>query len=104
GGLVEARRAVDAVAIEEREGGIPEIGGAIDERFGQGRALQKAERGRGMKLDVRHDCTFQISEFRFQIDLQISQSTIASMHHASRARSRKIRYPPPSVSDTSHSS
>ena len=51
-GLVEPRRAVDAVAIEERHGRIAEIGGAIDERFGQRRALQKAEGGGGVELDV----------------------------------------------------
>ena len=39
GGLVEPRRAVDAVAIEERDGGIAEIGGTIDDRFGKRRAL-----------------------------------------------------------------
>ena len=58
-GLVKARRAVDAVAIEQRERRIAELGGAIDERFGQRRALEKTEGGRGVELDVhrtgRHD-------------------------------------------------
>ena len=55
--FVEARRAVDAVAIEERERGIAERGGTVDERFRQRRALQKAERRRSVELDVRggHD-------------------------------------------------
>ena len=53
--LVKARRAVDAVAIEQRERRIAELRRAIDERFGQRRALQKAERRGGVELDVRHD-------------------------------------------------
>ena len=51
-GFVKARRAVDAVAIEQRERGVAEIGRAIDERLGQRRALEKAEGGRGVELDV----------------------------------------------------
>ena len=51
-GLVKPRRAVHAVAIEQRERRIAEIGGAIDERFRQRRALQKAEGGGGVELDV----------------------------------------------------
>ena len=51
-GLVKARRAVDAVAIEQRQRGVAEIGRAIDERFGQRRALEKAEGGGGVELDV----------------------------------------------------
>ncbi len=34
-GIVKAGGAVDAVAIEERKRRVPEIGGAIHERFGQ---------------------------------------------------------------------
>ena len=51
-GLVEARRAVDAVAIEQRHRGVSEIGRAIDERFGQRRALEKAEGRGGVELDI----------------------------------------------------
>ena len=40
-GLMEPRRAVDAVAIEQRHRGIAESGRALDERFGQRRAAQK---------------------------------------------------------------
>jgi hypothetical protein len=49
---MKARQAVDAIAVEERDGGVAELGGALDERFGQRGALQKAE-GRGrVELDV----------------------------------------------------
>jgi hypothetical protein len=51
-GFVKARGAVDAVAIEQRQRGIAEVGRAIDERLGERRALEKAEGGRGVKLDV----------------------------------------------------
>jgi hypothetical protein len=49
---VEARQPVHAVAIEQRERGVSELGGPIDERFRQRRALQKTERGRCVELDV----------------------------------------------------
>ena len=52
-GLVEPRRAVDPVAIEERHGRIAEIGSALDDRFRERSALQKAEGGGGVELDVR---------------------------------------------------
>src|SRR2546426_10142363 len=56
-GLVKARRAVHAVAIEQCERGIAERRRAIDERFGKRRALEKAEGGGGVEFDVmrRHD-------------------------------------------------
>jgi hypothetical protein len=41
---MKARRAVHAVAIEQRERGVAEHRRAIDERFGKRRALKKAER------------------------------------------------------------
>jgi hypothetical protein len=41
---VESRRTVDAVAVDQRQRGIPEIDSTIDERFRKRRALQKAER------------------------------------------------------------
>jgi hypothetical protein len=44
-------RAVDAVAIKQRERRIPEGCGAIDERFGERSGLEKTECGRGVKLD-----------------------------------------------------
>jgi hypothetical protein len=50
---VEARQTVDAVAVQQRDRRIPELRRAIDERFRQRRALQKAE-GRGrVQLDIR---------------------------------------------------
>ncbi len=50
-GLVEARCAVNAVAIEERECGIAELGGPVDERFRQRRALEKTERRGRVEFD-----------------------------------------------------
>ena len=50
---MKARRAVDPVAIEERHGRIAEIGGTLDDRFRERGALQKAEGGGGVELDVR---------------------------------------------------
>ena len=41
-GLVKPRRAVDAVAIEQRHGRVAEIGGAIDDRFRERRALRES--------------------------------------------------------------
>ena len=35
GGLMESRRAVDAIGVEQRERGIAKRGCALDERFGQ---------------------------------------------------------------------
>ena len=55
GGLMKARRAVDAVTIEERKDGIAESGSALDQRFGQRRAAEKRKRRRSAKLDVGHD-------------------------------------------------
>jgi hypothetical protein len=49
---VEARRAVDAVGVEQRERGIAERRRALDERFGERGALEKAEGGGGVELDV----------------------------------------------------
>ncbi len=51
---MEARRAIDTVAIEKRERGIPEIGGTIDEGLGQRRALKKSEGRGGVEFDVHN--------------------------------------------------
>ncbi len=56
---MKARRAVDAVAIEQRERGIAERGRALDERFGQRRAAEERKRRRGVELDVGHGCRAQ---------------------------------------------
>ena len=53
---MKPRRAVDAVAIEQRERRIAERGRAIDERFGQRGAVEKGEGGRSVKLDVHGGC------------------------------------------------
>ena len=41
GGAIELRRPVHAVAVEERERGIPQLGRALDERRRLGRAVEK---------------------------------------------------------------
>ena len=64
--LVKARRAVDAVAIEQRERRIAERRRALDQRFGQRRALQKTERRRGVELDVHRDGSALGREWRLQ--------------------------------------
>src|SRR4029453_4010071 len=51
--LMKARRARDAVAIEQRDRRIAERRGSIDERFRQRCGTQEAEGGGTMKLDVR---------------------------------------------------
>ena len=51
---MESRRAVDAVGVDERQRGISERRGALDERLGQRRSLEEAECRRGVELDV-HD-------------------------------------------------
>ena len=51
-GLVKPWRAVHAVGIEQRQRRISKRSGALDERFWQRRALQKAERRRGVEFDV----------------------------------------------------
>ncbi len=71
GGLVKPRRAVDAVAIQQRERRILQFRGARDQRFGQRRALQETESRGGMEFDIHRtdeaSARFQISGFRFQI-------------------------------------
>ena len=52
---MKTRRAVDAVAIEQRERRIAERRRAVDERFGQRGAVEKGKRGRGVEFDV-HRC------------------------------------------------
>src|SRR5262249_13977744 len=49
---MEAGRAVDAVAIEQRERRIAERRGAVDERLGKRGAVEKRKRGSGVKLDI----------------------------------------------------
>src|SRR6266404_8692308 len=50
--LVEARRAVDAIRVEQRQRRIAERGRAVHERLGKGGALKKAEGRCGVELDV----------------------------------------------------
>ncbi len=52
-GHVKTRRAGNVVAIEDRQGGEVEFGGARDEFFGNGGAFQKAERRAGVEFDIR---------------------------------------------------
>jgi len=51
-GLMKSRRAIHAVGVEQRDRRIAERRRALDERFGQRRALQKAECRCGMKFDI----------------------------------------------------
>src|SRR3954466_11032680 len=53
-GEMEPRRAIHAVAIEERERRVAERRGAIDERLGQRRAVEKGKGGGGVELGVWH--------------------------------------------------
>jgi hypothetical protein len=53
-GTMEARCAVDAVSIEQRERGITVPRRLVDERFRERRRFEKAEGGGGVELDV-HD-------------------------------------------------
>jgi hypothetical protein len=49
---MKAWRSIDAIGIEQRERRIAERRRPLDERFGERRALEKAERRRGVKFDV----------------------------------------------------
>src|SRR5687768_665256 len=49
---MEARGAVDAVRIEQRQRRIAERRGALDERFRKRCAPKEAERRRGVKFDI----------------------------------------------------
>src|SRR5439155_10818128 len=51
--LVKSWRTVHAIPIEQGERRVAEIGGPIDERLGQRRALQKTEGRCRMQFDVR---------------------------------------------------
>jgi hypothetical protein len=50
--LVEPRRTVHAISVEEGQRGIPEGRCALDQRFRQRRALKKTERGGAMQFDI----------------------------------------------------
>jgi hypothetical protein len=52
GGLVEAGGAIDAVAVEQGEGGEAEVGGAGDEGFGQRSAFEEAEGRAGVEIRI----------------------------------------------------
>jgi hypothetical protein len=52
GGHVKARRAIEAVAVGDGDGGQIERGGGFDEVLGQGSGLQEAERGAGVEFYV----------------------------------------------------
>ena len=56
---VQARRAVDAVPIEHREGRIAERRGPLDQRLGRGGGFQEREGRCGMQLDV-HASSFAL--------------------------------------------
>ena len=52
GGKMKSWEAVDTIAIEQRDRGIPELRRAGDERLRQRRPVEKGERGGGVKFDV----------------------------------------------------
>jgi hypothetical protein len=117
GGKMKARNAVHAIAIEQRERRIPELGGALDERFGQRRAVEEGKRGGGMEFEIHilsngdcglpiAACPLQTADRRSPIAdrrLQIQSST-PSRNHVPLSRSRNRRHTEPSLSATSHSS
>lgn len=49
---MKARRAVDPIAVGQRENGVIELCGALDQLFRVGGALQKGEGAAGAQLDV----------------------------------------------------
>ena len=51
-GHVEARRAVDAIDIEQSHGGHAKLSTRRNQFLGQGSAFEKAERGAGVKLYI----------------------------------------------------
>ena len=51
-GFVEARRAVDTVAVDQRNRLVAEIGGSLDDRFRQRSALEKLEGGSSLELEI----------------------------------------------------
>jgi hypothetical protein len=55
-GGVHARGAVEAVAVEEGDGGDFEFGGAGSQVFGLGGSFEEGEGRRGVKLDVICNC------------------------------------------------
>jgi hypothetical protein len=61
GSLVEPGHAVDAVAVEQRHGRVPQVGRTFDERLGQRSRLQETEGGRGMQFDVGHGHLTRVS-------------------------------------------
>ena len=50
--LVEPRRTVDAIGVQQRQRRVAERGGALDQRFRQRGALEETESGRAMEFDV----------------------------------------------------
>jgi hypothetical protein len=67
-GLKEARRAVDAVSIGERQRVVAAGGGALDQIFGKRCAMEKAEGAATAQLDVgrrRHDGLDEATDWMF---------------------------------------
>ena len=60
---VEARDAVEAVAVGEGEGGHAKLGGTLDERFRLRCGGEKAESAGGVEFDVFHG-RWQIAGYR----------------------------------------
>jgi hypothetical protein len=53
GSQVEARRAVNPVSVEQRHGGLVELGADCDKFLRQGSTFEKTESRAGVKFDVQ---------------------------------------------------
>jgi len=68
GGEIEARRAVEAVAVEQGHGGHLESGADGDQVLRQSGALEEAESGAGVEFDVQG--------FRSQVSVKLFELRI----------------------------
>ena len=91
-GQVEARRAVNAIGVEQRQGRHTELGAGCCQFLGQGCAFEKAESRAGMKFDVqvlssRFSKTVRPlrSYWRLRDENGNSNSVIRSFHEPSAA-------------------
>jgi hypothetical protein len=77
---MKSRNPVHAIPIEQRNRRIPELRGAVDERFGQRGAVEKRKGGRGMQLDIQTvSLSLPNDDCRLLIDgLQIDDRGMAS--------------------------
>ena len=95
---MEARGAVDAVLIQQRQRRIAERRRPLDERFGQGRAPEERKRGSRVQLDI-HERNHEDTK-----GPRPPQSKTPSRNHCPTSRSTNSRYTVPSAIAMSHSS